>query len=121
MSKNTTEKDIVKSVFITDNDTGDKYELDFSRDTVRFAEDRKFVIDEVSKFPTTKISELFWYAFRMHHKRMTQAQTDKIIEKMGGMSPELLQRLMELYMQASYSGLVADEDEAKNSSVTVEL
>lgn len=120
MTKQTTET--VKPVSLTDNDTSEKYELDFNRDAVKFAESRGFKVSEISDYPATRIPELFWYAFRKNHKRMTQKQTDAILEKMGGAPAALISRLVELYLQAGYTGVVnAEDEETKNSVVTVEL
>ena len=115
-------EDRVNSIKLTDNDTCTTYELDFSRDSVRFAEARKFEVDEVVKYPATKVPELFYYSFRMHHRKMAKSQTDALLEKMGGVTKELLERLVTLYNQAALSNTIAiDDDVAKNDRVTVEL
>lgn len=112
----------VKPIIIHDEDND--YTLEFNREAILFAEARKFDIDDVGKYPMTKIPELFWYAFRMHHKSMSKAQTDKIFfEKLGGFEgvPDgFATRLGELYnapFVASFDG----ETVAKNPNVTVEL
>ena len=69
---------------ITDNKTGDKYELDFSRDSIRFAENRGFELENVAKFPVTGVADLFFYAFRMHHRNVSRDKTDKLMERWGG-------------------------------------
>lgn len=114
----------VKPIVLTDTETGEKYTLEFSRETVKWAEAKGFVYDDVTKFPQTLIPDLFFYAFRMHHKNVARDKTDKIIADWGGIAciPEgVLERLAELYM-ATF-GALADEDEgaAKNFKVTVEL
>jgi len=114
----------VKPIVLTDNDTGEKYTLEFSRQTVAFAEGKGFVMDDIAKYPLTKIPELFYYAFRMHHRNVPRDKTDKIIfEDWGGIAniPDgVLERLGELYA-ATYGALVDDEGERKNLRVTVEL
>lgn len=104
-------------------ENGDEYILDFSRDSVRFAEQRGFKPDEVLDFPTTKIPEMFFYAFRKNHKNLAKNQTDKILEEeLGGMTEALLTRLMQLYNQAALTHVVVtDEEAAKNARMTVEL
>ena len=104
-------------------ENGSEYILDFSRDGVRFAEQRGFKPDEVLDFPATKIPELFFYAFRKNHKNMAKNQTDKILEEeLGGMTEALLTRLMQLYNQAALTHVVVtDEEAAKNARKTVEL
>ena len=114
--------DRINPIRLTDNRSGDNYELDFSRDSVRFAEQREFVLEEVAKLPATKVPELFFYAFRMNHKKITRSQTDALLESMGGLSPKVLERLVMLYQQAQFSNTIQDEEELeKNGAVTVEL
>lgn len=104
-------------------ENGEEYTLDFSRDSVRFAEQRGFKPDEVLDFPATKIPELFFYAFRKNHKNLAKNQTDKILEEeLGGMTEALLTRLIQLYNQAALTHIVVtDEKAAKNARMTVEL
>ena len=113
-----------KPIIIKNAETGEEYTLEFNRESVKFADARKFDIDEVSKYPMTKIPELFWYAFRMHHKNMSKADTDKIFfEQLGGFEgvPEGFgTRLGDLYnapFMASFDG----EKIEKNPNVTVEM
>lgn len=104
---------------------GTEYTLEFSRETVRFAEGRGFVIDDVAKFPMTKVYEFFWYAFRMHHKAISREKTDKIIDEdwggIGGIPAGVLERLGQLYAEPFNTLVDADNGEAKNARVTVEL
>ena len=114
--------DRVLPIRITDNDTGNTYELDFCRESVKFAEARGFKTEDISDYPATKIPEFWFYAFRMHHKNMAKNQTDVLLEKMGGLTPNVAARLIELYNQAAASNNIQDdEDLAKNAKVTVEL
>lgn len=115
-------QDRVNPVHMTDNDTGAVYELDFSRESVKFAENRGFKVNELTVFPVTRIPELFYYAFRKNHKNVARSQTDALLEGMGGMTTALLERLMQLYDQAALTHLiVTDEDAVKNEKVAVEL
>lgn len=117
---NATER--VPSIKITDKDTGNVYELDFCRESVKFAEARGFKTDDVSDYPVTKIPEFWFYAFRMHHKNMAKNQTDALLDKMHGITPNVAARLIELYNQAATSNTIQDdEDLEKNATVTVEL
>lgn len=104
-------------------ENSEEYILDFSRDSVRFAEQRGFKPDEVLDFPATKIPELFFYSFRKNHKNLAKNQTDKILEEqLGGMTEALLTRLIQLYNQAALTHVVVtDEEAAKNARMTVEL
>ena len=115
-------QDRVNPLRITDNETGRLYELDFSRESVKFAENRGFKIDEIPVFPVTRIPELFYYAFRKNHKNVARSQTDSLLDDMGGLSSVVLERLVQLYNQAALTHLIAtDEDAQKNVKVTVEL
>lgn len=107
---------------ITDNKTGDKYELDFNRDSIRFAESRGFELDNVAKFPVTGVADLFFYSFRMHHRNVARDKTDKLMERWKGIPESLLTRLIQLYQQAMTANNVqTDEDAAKNAELTLEL
>lgn len=113
----------IEPIRITDKDTGETYVLDFSRESVRFVEAQNFKIDETFDFPNTNIPKLFFYAFRMHHKKMAKNQTDALLDKMGGLTGKIAERLVLLYQQATTSNNIIqdDEDLEKNSHVTVEL
>jgi len=113
----------VVPIHVTDSETGEVYELDFNRDSIRFAEKREFVMEDILKYPTTKIPELFFYAFRKNHRNIARDKTDALLEKMGGLPSSALERLIQLYRQAAYANIVVldDEEETKNGTVTLEL
>ena len=113
----------VNSIKITDPQGEKSYELDFNRDSVRFAEGRGFKMEDVFDYPETKFPELFYYAFRYHHRNLSKQQTDKIYEGLNGFSREFLERLVTLYNQAMLSNNVVDstEEMGKNNGWTVEL
>lgn len=112
----------VMPVRVSDNETGTAYELDFSRESVKFAENRGFKLDEITVYPVTRIPELFYYAFRKNHKNVARSKTDALLDGMGGVTTALLERLIQLYQQAGFTHLInTEEDEQKNAKVTVEL
>lgn len=113
----------VKPARLIDQETGDEYTLDFSRESVRFAESRGFKPDDVLEYPATRIPELFFYAFRKNHRNLAKNQTDRILEEqLRGMTEGLLTRLIQLYNQAALTHLIAsEEDTEKNARMTVEL
>lgn len=120
--KNVTNQEQIKPMRLTDNQSGAVYELDFNRDSVRFAEGREFVLEDVRKFPNTKIEELFYYAFRKNHRKLSRSQTDEILKRKHGLTGPELERLLQLYTQAALTYVIAeDEDEGKNSEFAVEL
>ena len=106
-------------ITITDPDTQEVYTLDFDREAVKFAERRGFKIMEFQNTPDTGISDLFFYAFRKNHKNVAKDKTDKLLDELGGLRPEEVNRLQELY-SASIMSLNVD-GERKNSRVKVEL
>lgn len=117
----TTEEEKVNPVILIDNETGEEYTLEFDKDAVLFAEARGFDPDTVGTYPMTKIPELFFYAFRMHHKNVAREKTDKLLEGIGGIknvSDEFLARLIHLY-NLPVAGLFGKETE--NPRVTVKL
>ena len=112
----------IKPVVLHDNENGVDYTLEFDRETVKFAEARGFKIEDVGDYSMTKIPELFFYAFRMHHKNVSREKTDRILfDDLGGLPSGLLERLVQLY-NAPYEALIAArEDAGKNSKMTVEF
>lgn len=107
---------------LTDKETGEVYELDFSRASVRFAEQRGFKLDNVANFPLTGIEDLFFYSFRKNHRKVSKEKTDKLLEKLGGVTEKLLDRLISLYNQALTSNNIQlDEDLEKNDKMGLEL
>ena len=112
----------VKPIIIHDAENEVDYTLEFNRESIRFAEARGFDIDDVGKYPMTKIPELFFYAFRMHHKNISREKTDRILfEDLGGLPEGAAERLGALYA-APFEALSSKEDKkSKNSKVTVEM
>lgn len=117
MAKNEVNEEI-RPIVLKDNDTGMEYTLEFNRDSVKFAEARGFSIDKVSDQPMTFIPDLFYYAFRMHHKNISREKTDRILfEDLGGVPDGMLERLGQLWA-IPYEALTQDENR-KNAKMTV--
>ena len=109
----------IKPIIIHDADNSVDYTLEFNRESIKFAEARGFVINDVDRFPMTKLPELFYYAFRMHHKNVSREKTDSIFfDDLGGLNEETATRLGELY-SVPYEAL--NGETGKNPKVTVEL
>ena len=111
---------IVKPVVIHDTENGKDYTLEFSRDSIKFAEQRGFKVADIDDYPMTKTPEFFWYAFRMHHPSVSLQQAEAILDRLGGMSEALGQRLGELWV-VPFRALNPEDGEEKNVTVTVEL
>lgn len=122
-TKTTSFEERVNPVRLTDEQSGQVYELDFSRESIAFAERNRFKLEEALEFPVTGLRDLFYYAFRKNHRNIARDKTDKLVERWGGGIPEkLLTRLVQLYRQAQMSNAVqVDEDAEKNSGLTLEL
>ena len=124
MAKSTIEKkEKAKPIRLIDNETGESYILEFNRDTVKWAEQRGFVPEQVTQFPMTVGADFFFYAFRMHHKNIARDKTDKILfDVLGGINEttgKIFARLMELYV-GTYSSF-SDEEAEANPRMAVEL
>lgn len=115
--------DRINPIKITDKDTNETYELDFSRESIYFMEQQGFKINgNTLDYPVTNIPKLFYYAFRKNHRKLSQNQTDAILKKMGGLTPKILERLILLYNQAMMANNVQDEEDLeKNVHMAVEL
>lgn len=111
----------VNPMRVTDPDTNEVYVLEFSRESVRFAEQRGFKISELTDFPQTNIPSLFFYAFRKNHRNVARDKTDKMLEELGGLTTAEIARLVELYNQTNESLIIIDDGGRKNSRLTVEL
>lgn len=112
----------IKPIVLTDNETGIKYTLEFTRDSVKFAQFKGFNIDDIDTKPMLAIPDLFYYSFRANHKNVSREKIDKLFEELGGMPSGMLERLIQLYY-LPYNTLIADEDEGepKNAKLTVEF
>ncbi len=105
----------VSPITLTD-EKGRVYTLEYNRDAVVYAEHRGFVIDDVIKYPVSKIPELFHYAFYMHHKGITRQSTDKLFNDIGKLPDGFVERLLQLY-HVPLNTLMSGE--GKNGKLTV--
>lgn len=99
---------------------GDKeYTLEFSRKTAKMAEAGGFKREDVADKLMTRIPELFYYAFKMHHSDIKRETTDKILfEDLEGLTESELDKLVALF-NAPYETLINSNGERKNGRVTV--
>lgn len=113
----------INAARLTDDRTGEVYELDFSRESISFAEKQGFSLEKAVDFPVTGLRDLFYYSFRKNHRRLSREKTDNLFDRWGGGIPEgLAKRLALLYSQAQNSNaIVSDEDAGKNAEMTLEL
>lgn len=123
-AKNTevTEDEKIIPITITDADTGNAYILEFNAESVKFAESRGFDIDDVPKYPVSKVQELFYYAFRMHHKMLPKEKIDKIYEGILPLPEGMVARMRQLYLIPLTNMFASDgEGERKNTRMTVQF
>lgn len=118
------ENEKVKPIILHDTDDNRDYTLEFNLDSVRFAQARGFDSDDLQKYPVLKTEELFFYAFRMHHRNVPKEKTDRIFwDKLGGLAnlPDgFIERLIMLYYDPINAAKVAEGD-GKNAGMTVEM
>ena len=111
----------VKPIILHDEEHQKDYTLEFSRESVVFAEQRGFSLNDLERYPMVKMPEFFFYAFRMHHPNISKGQTDKILfEMLGGMPDGMAERLGELYA-VPYNALNNGGEQGKNGKMTVEM
>ena len=116
-----TEVDELRPILITDNETGDKYVLEFNAESVSFAEERRFKITDVDDYIVTGVRDLFYYAFRMHHKMLPKEKILKIYEDTKPLPQGFIKRLIDLYLRPMKEIVASDDSERKNARMTVEL
>ena len=128
------ENQTVKPITIrSKSDPNEVYILEFSRFTVKEAERNGFNIDSVIgsaegteadatlKVSMTAMEKLFYYSFLMHQPGMKPVQANRILyDEIHGLTPAMITRLIELYM-ITFNTLVQDEENLKNSTMTIEL
>ena len=111
----------IRPITLRDKESGETYTLEFDRDAIKFAESRNFDIDDVGRLPYIKTVELFWYAFRMHHKSVSLEKAERILtQDLGGMPDGMMERLAQLYSKP-FDALVQTEETVKNAKMTVEM
>lgn len=113
----------VKPIILHD-DNGDVYTLEFNLEAVKFAEARGFSLEDLYRKPATGVEDLFYYAFRMHHRNVPRERTNRFLwEDLGGLGnlPDgFIERLGQLYNDPVMAVRAAD-NEGKNPRLTVEL
>lgn len=126
MAKKVTNIDIidVKPIVLT-LENGVTYTLEYTRSSVEFAERQGFylALEKLdSIIPMSDITNLWHYAFHAHNKGLSKTITDKILfDDCGGITPQVLERLIALYAKPYLSLFTSEEALEKNSKVTIQL
>jgi len=110
----------LKPIVIMDAAGNPEYTLTFTRESVKWAEERGFKISEVTDYPLTGISSLFFFAFRANHKGIGRPETDEVYKELKANRQAVITRLIEMY-NASLESLMSDTTDEKNSTRAVEL
>ncbi len=112
----------IRPITLTDNESGTKYTLEFTRETVGFAQFKGFNIEDIDAKAMIAVPDLFYYSFRANHKSISREKTDKILfEDLKGLPSGMLERLVQLYYLPYETLLNSDEEETKNAKMTVEF
>lgn len=100
-------------------ENGKDYTLEFTRDSVRYAESRGFRIDEFEEKVLTNTENLFYFAFKAHHPEVTTEEAYKILyDEFGGLSSDEVRNLVEDYVE-TYTALINEESPKKSRKVTI--
>ena len=98
---------------------GKTYTLEFNRNSVASAERAGLNLSLITTEPMNTIPLLFYAAFKMHQPWITRDETDKILfDVLGGLKPEEVQRLGELYA-APTNALLNAGGERKNATISL--
>lgn len=99
---------------------GKTYTLEFSKNSVRYAEGIGLKLDEIENMPFTMLMLLFHCAFKMHHPDMTIDDTDSVYDEIEGLTDEEFKKIVDLY-KAQVTSFIRKKDvgERKNGRVSL--
>lgn len=107
---------MAKQIILKDNN-GEKYTLEFNRETVERMQRQGFVLDTDKLYISAK--DLIMGAFRKHHKRLEWPAVEGIW-KAQNKRDELLKVLAEMYMEPTIT-LMGTDEEDKDANPTWEV
>ena len=97
---------------------GKTYTLEFSKISVRYAEEVGLELDAIDSKPFTMLMLLFHCAFKMHHPDMTIEDTDAVYDEIEGLTDEEFKKLVDLYRAQAQSFIrKKDAGERKNAKI----
>ena len=105
-------------IILKDTENGKEYRLEFDKESVRFAESRGFNVEDLAKYPMTKMEDLFYYAFRKNHKNVSRERAQNLLEGIGALPDNFMKRLIELYSEP-FSAFNGEEDGEQTPFVKV--
>ena len=95
---------------------GKEYTLEFNRATVTMAERAGFTMEDFDQKLMTRIPELFYYAFKMHHPEVTKKLSDEILfEGFNGLTASEMKELGDLYAEP-YKTLINTEEDGEEKN-----
>ena len=113
----------INPIKVTTED-GHIYTLEFDRESVCYAEEHGFNIEEAMKFPMTGTYKLVYFALRKHHPFMSYEKAKNFVDEcfggVAGLPAGFAERLGELYA-APFGALTDGEGDGKNAKATVEM
>lgn len=108
---------MAKQIILKDA-AGNKYTLEFNRDTVEYMQRRGFVLDTDKLYTVAK--DLIAGAFRMHHKKLDWDHIEPVWMAQNKRD-ELLKVLAEMFMEPTITLMGTDEAEDKDENPTWEI
>ena len=108
---------MAKQIILKDA-VGNKYTLEFNRETVERMQRQGFVLDTDKLYTSSK--DLITGAFRMHHKKLEWKMIEPIWMAQNKRD-ELLKVLAEMFMEPTITLMGTDEVEDKEANPTWEV
>lgn len=108
---------MAKQIILKDA-VGNKYTLEFNRETVERMQRQGFVLDTDKLYTSAK--DLITGAFRMHHKKLEWPMIEAIWMAQNKRD-ELLKVLAEMFMEPTITLMGTDEAEDKDANPTWEV
>ena len=118
---NNEEANVLKPIILTDTESGEQYTLEFDADSVTYAQQKGFNINDWEAKPMVVFPQLFMFAFRKNHRSLSPFKIEKLWKELSenGIPDGVLERLIQLYNKPIECMLI--EGDGKNLKVTVEL
>jgi len=98
---------------------GEKYVLEYDRNTVRILENSGFVLDEFLTKPMTNIELVFSGAFLKNHRKTNQTIIDEIYKKLPDKNKLLVQ--LRKMIDETYDSLFEEPDNGDEGNVSWEV
>ena len=95
---------------------GADYTLEYTREAARAAEQSGLILSEIGDKPNIMVPILIRYAFFAHHRKLKNAQIDKIMGSVPEKS-DLIAALGEMYAETVETLFDADEEENEKNAV----